>query len=91
MYFDRGGHVYPALIRKSRPRKPIRVFLQDGKKDLDNAHGNWWLSNLQMEAALKFARYDSTFVGGEGGHNGNHGGAILPDSLRWLWREKRAP
>ncbi len=34
----RGGHVYPALIRKTE-RKPIRVFLQDGSGDLDNAHG----------------------------------------------------
>lgn len=82
----RGGHVYPALIRKADP-KPIRVFLQDGSHDLDNAHGNWWLSNLQMEAALKFAKYDYKFVGGEGGHDGNHGGAILPESLVWLWRE----
>ena len=82
----RGGHVYPALVRKTPP-KPIRVFLQDGSNDLDNAHGNWWLSNLQMAAALKFAKYDHKFVGGQGGHNGKHGGAILPDSLRWLWRE----
>lgn len=82
----RGGHVYPALIRKTKP-KPIRIFLQDGDKDLDNAHGNWWLSNLQMEAALKFAKYDHKFVGGKGEHNGKHGGAILPDSLRWLWRD----
>lgn len=85
----RGGNVYPALIRKTEP-KPIRVFLQDGSNDLDNAHGNWWLSNLQMDAALKFAGYDYKFVGGEGGHNGIHGGAILPDSLRWLWREDAA-
>lgn len=83
----RGGHVYPALIRKT-PVKPIRVFLQDGSHDLDNAHGNWWLSNLQMDAALKFSRYDYKFVGGEGGHNGIHGGAVLPDSLRWLWRDE---
>ncbi len=81
----RGGHVYPALIRKQKIR-PIRVFLQDGSNDLDNQHGNWWLSNQQMEKALKFRGYDYKFVGGEGGHNGNHGGAILPDSLRWLWR-----
>lgn len=81
----RGGHVYPALIRKT-PNKPLRVFLQDGKEDVDNEHGNWWLSNLQMESALKFKKYDYQFVGGEGGHNGKHGGAILPDSLRWLWR-----
>jgi len=82
----RGGHVYPALIRKTEP-KPIRVFLQDGSGDLDNQHGNWPLANQQMAAALKFAGYDYKFVYGEGGHNGIHGGAILPESLRWLWRD----
>lgn len=85
----RGGHVYPALIRKT-DSKPIRVFLQDGKNDLDNQHGNWPLANQQMAAALKFAGYDYQFVFGEGGHNGRHGGAILPDSLRWLWRDWRS-
>lgn len=81
----RGGHVYPALIRKTEP-KPIRVFLQDGSQDLDNAHGNWYLSNQQMAKALEFADYDYKAVFGDGGHNGIHGGAILPESLRWLWR-----
>src|SRR5262249_22932175 len=42
-----GGHNYEALIRKS-PQKPIRVFLQDGANDLDNANGNWPLANQQM-------------------------------------------
>ena len=81
----RGGHVYPAMIRKSE-QKPIRVFLQGGSEDLDNQHGNWPLANQQMAAALKFSGYDYKFVFGEGAHNGIHGGAILPDSLRWLWR-----
>jgi enterochelin esterase family protein len=84
----RGGHVYPALIRKTEP-KPIRIFLQDGSGDLDNAHGNWFLANQQMAAALKFAKYDYKAEFGEGGHNGIHGGAILPDSLRWLWRDDK--
>ena len=26
------------------------------------------------------------FEGGDGGHTHKHGGSILPDSLRWLWR-----
>ncbi len=82
----RGGNIYPALIRKTE-RKPIRVFLQDGSGDLDNLHGNWPLSNQQMASALKFSGYDYKFVFGDGGHNGKHGGAILPDSLRWLWRD----
>ncbi len=84
----RGGDVYPGLIRKAE-KKPIRVFLQDGSGDLDNAHGSWPLANQQMAAALKYAGYDYRFVYGDGAHNGKHGGAILPDSLRWLWRETK--
>jgi enterochelin esterase family protein len=83
----RGGHVYPSEIRKSA-KKDIKVFLQDGKNDLDNVFGNWWLSNLQMESALKFREYDIKFVGGEGGHTPDHGAAILPDALRWLWSDQ---
>jgi hypothetical protein len=80
----RGGDVYPGLIRKSE-KKPIRVFLQDGENDLDNLFGSWPLANMQMAAALKYKRYDYEFVMGEEGHNGKHGGAILPESLVWLW------
>jgi enterochelin esterase family protein len=82
----RGGHVYPAMIRKT-DRKPIRVFLQDGENDLDNRHGNWPLANKQMEASLKFAEWDYRMVWGDGDHSGKHGGAIFPDTLRWLWRD----
>lgn len=85
----RGGHVYPALIRQT-PKKAIRIFLQDGSADLDNQYGNWPLANQQMSAALKFAHYDYQFIYGDGGHSGKHGGAILPDSLRWLWRDYKA-
>lgn len=81
----RGGHVYHALIRKTE-KKPIRVFLQDGSNDLDNAHGNWPLANQEMAASLKFAKYDYRFEFGDGGHTPKHGGALLPDALRWLWR-----
>ncbi len=84
----RGGDVYPGLIRKAK-RKPIRVFLQDGSHDLDNQHGNWPLANQQMALALKFAGYDYRFEFGDGGHNGKQGGAILPESLRWLWRGEK--
>lgn len=82
----RGGHVYPALIRKTE-KKPLRVFLQDGANDLDNLHGSWPLANQQMAASLKFAGYDYRFEFGDGGHNRKHGGALLPESLRWLWRD----
>ena len=81
----RGGHDYPARIRKT-DKKPIRVFLQDGDADLDNEHGNWPLANQQMAKALAFKDYDFKFVYGTEGHNGKHGGAIFPDTLRWVWR-----
>ena len=86
----RGGDAYPGMIRKQDVR-PLRIFMQDGRNDLDNAHGNWPLGNQQMYAALKFRNYDVNFVYGEGAHNGNHGGAILPESLRWLWRDYHLP
>jgi enterochelin esterase family protein len=81
-----GGHNYPALIRKT-PKKPIRVFLQDGENDLDNVHGNWPLANQQMAKSLAFVGYDYKFEFGHGFHSDRHGRAILPDSLRWLWRD----
>ncbi len=81
-----GGHNYEAMIRKTA-KKPIRVFLQDGANDLDNNNGNWPLANQQMAKALKFAGYDHQFVFGQGFHSNRHGRAILPDSLRWLWRD----
>ena len=84
-----GGHNYEALIRKS-PKKPIRVFLQDGANDLDNANGNWPLANQQMAKSLEFKKYDYHFVFGQGFHSNRHGRSILPESLRWLWRELQA-
>jgi enterochelin esterase-like enzyme len=83
----RGGYVYPALLRKTKPARPLRIFLQDGSNDLDNLHGNWPLSNQDMAAALNFAGYDYQFVFGDGGHSGKHGGSLFPDTLRWLWRD----
>lgn len=79
------AHNYPYLIRQT-PRKPIRVYLQAGSNDLDHEWGHWPLINLQMAAALNFAGYDYHLEYGDGTHNTQHGGAILPESLTWLWR-----
>ena len=81
----RGGHQYAPMIRKT-DKKPIRVFLQDGENDLDNQFGNWPLANKQLAKSLAFKGYDYKLVFGTEAHNGKHGGAIFPDSLRWLWR-----
>ncbi len=85
----RGGNAYPDKVRKTKDKpKAIRVFLQDGEKDLDNQFGNWPKANRAMAAALKEAGYDYRFVMGDEAHNGKHGGAILPESLTWLWRDE---
>ena len=86
----RGGDIYPALIRKTEP-KPLRVFLQDGSHDLNNFAGDWWLANQSMASALTFAGYDVKFVTGDKDHDMIQGGAILPDALRWLWRDYPQP
>jgi len=38
----------------------------------------------RMAAALAYAGYEHRFVPGTGGHSLKHGGALLPDALRWL-------
>ncbi len=86
----RGGDAYPGLIRKMEP-KPLRVFMQDGVNDLDIYSGSWWIANQDVAAALEFAGYDAKFVKGEEGHNNKHGRALMPEALRWLWRDWQSP
>ncbi len=97
----RGGHVYPDLIRSSE-KKPIRIFLQDGLNDNRAVRGegpsatynperDWHAQNRKMVAALTAKGYDVNFTWGIGTHSNKQGGAILPDMLRWLWRDYPRP
>lgn len=95
----RGGHVYPDLIRQSE-RKPIRIFLQDGLNDLRgrgrnggeyNPKRDWHAQNIKMVAALTAKGYDVNYCWGIGTHSGKQGGAIMPEMLRWLWRDYPRP
>jgi enterochelin esterase family protein len=81
----RGGDAYPGLIRKAE-KKPLRVYLQDTKNDLDNSFGSWPLANRQMAAALAYRGYAHRFEVGEGGHDGRHAGVSFPQALVWLWQ-----
>ncbi|MBL7874808.1 MAG: SMP-30/gluconolactonase/LRE family protein [Cyclobacteriaceae bacterium] len=86
----RGADRYDMLIRKYEP-KPIRIFLQDGSNDLNIYAGDWWKANETMERALIFAGYDVAHAWGEGAHNGQHGTAVFPEAMRWLWRDYPKP
>ena len=91
-----GGDLYPTLIRKN-PINPIRIYLQDGDKDLSNEHGNWFLANQQMLSAFEYAnakadkdgklgtRYEVKHQWGDGAHSDQHGGVLLPEILKWIW------
>jgi sugar lactone lactonase YvrE/enterochelin esterase-like enzyme len=86
----RGGNQYPVLIRKTEP-KPLRIFLQDGKNDLNNYTGSWWIANQDVLSALEYAGYDVRHEWGDGEHNSRHATAIFPEVLKWLWRDWPSP
>jgi len=92
-----GGHEYPDIVRRSEA-KPIRVFLQDGMNDNRGMRGrgenrtydpnwDWYAQNRKMLEALTEKKYDVNFCWGIGSHSNKHGGAIMPEMLRWLWRD----
>lgn len=86
----RGGNEYPTLIRKYEP-KPLRIFLQDGSKDLNIYGGDWWMANQSMERSLVFAGYEVDHVWGEDGHNNKHGTELFPQGMKWLWKDWPQP
>jgi enterochelin esterase-like enzyme/sugar lactone lactonase YvrE len=94
----KGADTLPALIRKTEA-KPIRIYLQDGKNDhIVPAEpygtffaGSWPVNNQVMYEAFEYSGYDAKLVIGDGGHDMKQGAAILPDALRWLWRDYPQP
>lgn len=89
----RGGHVYPEIVLASE-RKPIRVFLCDGRNDnrglrngVYDEKRDWFLQNVRLMKALTQKGYDVNYAWGMNGHGQKFGGAIMPEMMRWLWRD----
>lgn len=82
------GNIYPDLIA-ALPRKPLRVFLAVEHRDdcWNQREMNFLSSNLRVAAALAESDYDFRLVLGDSQHHPNHGGVLLPDALRWIWRD----
>jgi hypothetical protein len=80
-----GGNIYPFKIRKE-PKKNLRLWLQDGCDDAENANGSVPLQNIEVANSLKLQGYDFHFSFGVGGHSPMQGSSELPESLAWLWR-----
>jgi predicted alpha/beta superfamily hydrolase len=89
----RGGYVYPERVLASE-KKPIRIFLCDGRNDNRGTRNgvydeklDWFLQNVRLMKALAQKGYDLNYSWGVNLHGQKFGGAIMPDMMRWLWRD----
>lgn len=90
----RGGDVYPERVLASE-KKPIRIFMCDGRNDNRGVrNGNpydqrldWFYQNVRLMKALTAKGYDVNYAWGMNLHGQKMGGAVLPDMMRWLWRD----
>jgi enterochelin esterase-like enzyme len=91
----RGGHAYADIVAKS-DKKPIRIYLQDGRNDNRGVRANgeydekrdWFFQNVRLMKALTEKGYDVNYSWGMNKHGQKMGGAIFPDMMRWLWRDQ---
>jgi enterochelin esterase family protein len=95
----RGGYVYPEKVL-AEDKKPIRVFFVDGVNDNRgmrrgatnyNPNWDWHLQNVRLVDAMTKKGYDINYTWGIGLHGQKQGGAILPEMMRWLWRDYPRP
>ncbi len=90
----RGGHVYPEKVLASE-KKPIRVYLCDGRNDNRGLRGtgeydekrDWFYQNVRLMKALTQKGYDVNYSWSMNLHGQKFGGMITPEMMRWLWRD----
>ncbi|MBO0857842.1 MAG: esterase family protein [Chloracidobacterium sp.] len=89
----RGGHAYPDKILASE-KKPLRVYLCDGRNDNRGFRRggydqtwDWFYQNVRMMKALTQKGYDVNYSWSMNMHGQKYGGMILPEMMRWLWRD----
>lgn len=90
----RGGNAYPDIIRNSE-KKPIRIFLVDGRNDhrglrVDGSYDpamDWFYQNVRMEQALTAKGYDVNYSWGIQQHGQKMLQTVFPEMMRWLWRD----
>jgi enterochelin esterase family protein len=90
----RGGHVYADKVLAA-DKKPIRVFLCDGRNDHRgfgrdgkyNENRDWFLQNVRLMKALTQKGYDVNYTWGMNLHGQKFGGEVMPEMMRWLWRD----
>ena len=90
----RGGNAYPDIIHQSE-KKPLRVFLVDGRNDnralkpdgsYDQAR-DWFYQNVRMQQVLTEKGYDLNYSWGIQRHGQKMLQTVFPEMMRWLWRD----
>ena len=90
----RGGWEYHATLIPKAAKKPIRIWMEVGEKDLhyddaEQSWHNWPLANNRMAAVLKKKGYDYKYVFATDAHHVDPRvvAQTLPSALEWLWRD----
>jgi enterochelin esterase-like enzyme len=89
-----GGFVYPDRVLAAE-KKPLRVFLCDGRNDNRGLRAggaydekrDWFYQNVRLMKALTQKGYDVNYSWSMNLHGQKFGGMILPEMMRWLWRD----
>ena len=91
--FPRGAWEYHATLIPGTARKPLRIWLEVGEKDLhaedpEMTWHNWPLANQRMAEALAARGYDYRFTLSLGGRHFDQRvlEQTLPGALEWLWQ-----
>lgn len=89
-----GAWDYHARLIPATARKPIRIWMEVGEKDLHwqdpaSTFHNWPMANDRMAAALNAKGYDYHYVVAKDAVHvdGNVIAQTLPAALEWLWRD----
>lgn len=80
----RGGHEFPTMVRKFEA-KPLRAFLTTATRDMENAAGDWFLLDQEMDKSLKFSGYDYQFRIIDGPHVAGYM-ENWQEAMAYLWR-----
>jgi len=93
----RGAWEYHATLIPQAPRKPLRIWMEVGEKDLhaddpEETWHNWPLANRRMAQALAAKGYPYRFTGSLDGRHADPRvlDQTLPGALEWLWQGYRA-
>lgn len=88
----RGAWEYHATLIPAAERKPLRLWLEVGEKDLhhddpEETWHNWPLANRRMADVLAAKGYDYRFTFSLGGRHADPRvlEQTLPEALEWLW------